>query len=330
MGNKKLSIRLRKNDWTTKYTGEPGGVGTKVYKGVLSQILHDVFERENVKKGKYKDNKNFHKLNKKFGIDLDNFDEQETLKLLEAEWEEINNDHKTHKGKKLPSNTKPFYTGVLSFSTDFMLDETESKEMLNVVEKFIQDRFGNYLTVSAHRDETSLHFHWTMLNYDYKNHKTLGNGLDKEVTSMLQDEIAEYLIQNDVDYGHSRGESKEKTKANHNELWESHEIAKEKTLQEIEELNHVKNVLKGQVTDEMNEFLSTADDIYAEIFHLDESKALEWNKSFNLAWNRGNIKRIDASIRKGVRLLEALVKEDRKQEEVKKTTKKSSISPGRM
>jgi len=234
---KLLSIRIRKNGF--KFNKKNG----KNYKSVFQQIEHD-YRIEKMEKGYLKsNNKNIYNSNNELrnngSLDFNNLE-----KNIGNMFEKIKEDYKEHNNNKSwNKTTKPFLTGVVSFSSGFMLDMDNSKDLSKVLNDFILKEFSQKLTCVIHRDEKSLHFHFTIFNYDFRTHKTIGRNID---TSKLQDKLQDYLISNKQDYGHKRGISKKLTKSKHLELMDMKNLELENQKKEI-------NILKNKQEQLQNE-----------------------------------------------------------------------------
>lgn len=243
---KYLSYRIRRNGFEFVKKNNIN------YKSIYQQIKHDL-RIENIENGYLKnDNENVYMFEKDLLSDKDL--NENYLKDL---WKNCENDYKKHNNKKLDYRTKPFLTHILSFENSFMLDIKKTRELQNYLKEFVLQEFGNFITIVGHRDETSLHFHITTLNYNLNNHKTIGRNLD---TSLLQDKISNFLKEKEVDYGHQRGLKKDLTKSKHRELLENRKEGLKVLKNEYNELfleyKKLVNVLKNKI----NEILEIKND----------------------------------------------------------------------
>lgn len=225
--DKKLSIRIRKNNFMRVRKGG------KTYKSIYEQLLHD-YRKESMDKGYLRrpENKNFYLTNsvmeKNNCLDIDNIKTN-----IHKLFDEVKEDYKKHnRNCSWQKQTIPFLTGVISFSKGFMLDEQETAEFGMVLSEFIEETFSQKISFVIHRDETSLHGHFTMFNYNFNTHKTIGRNID---TSELQDKLFKYLDERDLTYGHQRGDSKKLTKAKHLEIMEAKVVELENQEEEIKE-----------------------------------------------------------------------------------------------
>lgn len=229
---KYLSYRIRRNGF------KPNKKGKIFYKSIKQQIEHDL-RLEVMEDGYLKNSNKDWKLWKKSLI----IDNEVNEEYLSQEWKKCQDDYKEHSvnNRKLDLRTKPFLTHILSFSSGFMLDFEKTKELGAVIKAFVNEEFGaGFLTIVGHRGESSLHFHISTLNYDFRTHKSIGRNID---TSLLQDKISNYLKVRNLDYSHKRGVSKQVTKTIHKELLEGRKVQLKKLNDDIED--------KIKLTDEL-------------------------------------------------------------------------------
>ena len=92
-------------------------------------------------------------------------------------------------GKKLAKNSKNFIVGIITFSPDEQTlianQETDTwkrmyKTAKEVVQEICADLNSQEVYTTGHIDEKSLHFHFCIENFDYKNNKTLRDKLTKK------------------------------------------------------------------------------------------------------------------------------------------------------
>jgi len=222
----KLSLRVRRN--TTK-TIQKDNI---TYRSITSQLAHD-FRKEEIEKGYLSKpentSKNIYWLNNK--VKYEDIEEDLNKRLLE-----IKKDYFDFHKQVYSTKTKEYLTGVLTFESNFSLSEADAQKQFNSVGNFLVKKFGAKCLISlvAHKDEKSLHYHFSTFNYDFKTHKTISRYLD---TSLMQDEIADHLSAEGLDFGHKRGVKKLESKAKHLEVRETQEIEKRNVAKQLEENN---------------------------------------------------------------------------------------------
>ncbi len=239
---KYLSYRIRRNGF------KPNKKGKIFYKSIKQQIEHDL-RLEVMEDGYLKNNNRDWKLWKKSLI----VDNEVNEEYLEQEWKKCQDDYKEHSvnNRKLDLRTKPFLTHILSFSSGFMLDFEKTKELGQVIKDFVNEEFGGFLTIVGHRSESSIHYHISTLNYDFRTHKSIGRNID---TSLLQDKISTYLRERNLNYGHTRGISKEVTKTIHKELLEGRKVQLKKLNDDIEDKIKLNDELQNGINDLKKEY----------------------------------------------------------------------------
>lgn len=249
---KKLSIKLRKVNITDGISiGKTGTKSGKYYKSYKQQLAHDT--RVEVMQDKYIKNPEKFKLNK---MKIWNKDPDKLLEAAKA-------DFKKYRKYDLPNNTKPIVVGLLSFSEKFHLNEEADRQLLHdTVNLFLENKYGSEILLynNQQNDETALHFSFTLLNYDFTNHKTLLQPMTVGDFSNLQDEIADHLKSHNADFGHIRGTKgtyKEQVGIMQGKLNEAENQLEEKDdqlvelLKEVQELKEEKSILTKEV-DQLN------------------------------------------------------------------------------
>lgn len=222
---KLLSIRIMRNNDKNRRTRNARG--WKNVNSLEKQIMHD-FRLDDFETG-YLLNENMQDQNIYVGVKSDTLEGKlkKTLARAKNLWSKAQDDYQEHNNKKMHGNASPYITGVLSFGREFGQDLTpnQKKKLAHTVKSFIVERFGDIISLAYHQDELSGHFHFSTLNYDFKNHKT--HEID---TSLLQDEVSNYLSAAGQDYGYVRGTSKDAKKGNtkHLDILQAkHEYSKE-------------------------------------------------------------------------------------------------------
>ena len=119
---------------------------------------------------------------------------QDIEKYIWDEWEEIQEDFRRYNKRKMRNDTGIIIEGIITFSKDsreFVNDEENWKKLDQKAIEFVRELERRWNTkavyVARHSDETTTHYHFAIMNYDYENHKTIRAGLKKRHTSQLQD-----------------------------------------------------------------------------------------------------------------------------------------------
>ena len=132
------------------------------------------------------------------------------------------------------SNTIPFSSGVLTFSE--LVNTVDKDELWEYGLKAIQALGEKYkikvLWVALHTDETTPHFHYMFENLDSKTCRTFQSKLGRDGCSKLQTFFGEQL----QPLGFQRGIKKKLSGAEHQDVMESHFIAREKLKAEVKTL----------------------------------------------------------------------------------------------
>jgi len=212
--------------------------GNKNYRSYISQYQHD-FRIEKMEEGYLKRPNEENKYHKFYKCDS----EKEIIDM----WEHCNYLHKKEHNKKIQKQTKPTLNFLISFSKDFDLNEEDRQKQFEVVKKFIQEHYSIPLYLVQHNDEKSLHYTFSIINFDKNEKRPLGKRLD---TSLLQDLVFDYLKQHNVDYGHTRGETKSITMKEHKTIMEGKvqelKEQEQKLKEEIETLKFSNEKLKEE------------------------------------------------------------------------------------
>ncbi len=154
----------------------------------------------------------------------------EDLQTIINQWEDIKSNHKRVKKKSIQKQTKEVISGLITFSKDFDLSELERQRQFDIVRGFIQKEFDHPIYVVQHNDEKSLHYHFSVLNYENDTNRPLAKQIN---TSKLQDKVFDYLKEHNVDYGHNRGISKTISMKEHKTIMEG------KVAEQVEKINNL-------------------------------------------------------------------------------------------
>ena len=142
------------------------------------------------------------------------------------------------------ANTIPFSSGVLTFSE--LANTVDIEELWKYGLKAIQAVGEKYkikvLWVALHTDETTPHFHYMFENLD-ANGRTFQSKLGRDGCSKLQTFFGEQL----QPLGFRRGIKKKLSGAEHQDLMESHFIAREKVKDEVIQLEKDRNALQDKI-----------------------------------------------------------------------------------
>ena len=143
------------------------------------------------------------------------------------------------------ANTKPFSSGVLTFSE--LVNTVDKDELWEYGLKAIQALGDKYnikvLWVALHTDETTPHFHYMFENLDSKTCRTFQSKLGRDGCSKLQTFFGEQL----QPLGFQRGIKKKLSGVEHQDVMESHFIAREKVKNEVIQLEKDRNALEDKI-----------------------------------------------------------------------------------
>ncbi len=143
------------------------------------------------------------------------------------------------------ANTIPFSSGVLTFSE--LVNTVDIDELWKYGLQAIQALGEKYkikvLWVALHTDETTPHFHYMFENLDSKTCRTFQSKLGRNGCSKLQTFFGEQL----QPLGFRRGIKKKLSGAEHQDLMESHFIAREKVKNEVIQLEKDRNALEDKI-----------------------------------------------------------------------------------
>ncbi len=122
---------------------------------------------------------------------------QEIEDFIWQEWEKVKEDFKKNNNRKMKSDAGIIIEGIITFSKEareFVNDERNWEELDRLAVEFVRELEKRWNTkgiyVARHSDETTVHYHFAVMNYDYKNHRTIRARLKKKDTSQLQDLVA--------------------------------------------------------------------------------------------------------------------------------------------
>lgn len=159
---------------------------------------------------------------------------------------------------------KPTLNFLLSFEEDFDLSEENRELQLQSVQRFIKEKYDFPLYLVQHNDEKSLHYSFSILNYDLKTMRPLAKQLD---TSKLQDEIANHLKSDNMDFGHKRGDAKTISLAKHRTIMEGKTLELQNEMETLKEANESLASDKVHLTNEVEKLRDDKeemDEIYSE------------------------------------------------------------------
>ena len=232
MGKGLLSIRVVKSKMSKKVVS-----GKKTYRSFKSQYNHDMrFEEMDSNYLKRPNEKN--KYVSFIGIDniINIKNRENNFKNIDKQWEDIKNNHKEFWNKGLHSETKPVLNFLLSFEEDFDLSEEDRLSQIESVRDFIKNKYDYPIYLVQHNDEKSLHYSFSIINYCKKTNRPLAKQID---TSKLQDEIANHLKSDNMDFGHTRGNPKTISLAKHRTIMEGKTLELENNIKSLENDNEL-------------------------------------------------------------------------------------------
>lgn len=235
--------------------------GKKTYRGFLSQKQHNK-RIEEMDEGYILrpelQNQNINIENGKYITEEDIYQEME---LIEQDYQE-------YYKRKMPKNYKPLLNGLITFSETMQEDINlyGLKKMTQRIEQFLKKEYGKIVSLNLHMDETTPHFHFQVINYDYEKHQTHSAKLERSLKdsnnpmriNYTQDRLADYLTENIQGFDYKRGKilsvkqyhNKRKAQQEHLNRLESKTKEQEQELQELRlkhsKLQHEHNDLKSK------------------------------------------------------------------------------------
>lgn len=231
---KYIAIRFQKQTWQDCKSGR------KRYRGFYSQKQH---------------NRRLEKQDKNYLINpqythLNIFKDFLNVNQIDKKLEEVYKDYKQYHKRKLPSNTKPFINGLITFS-DTITKDLELKNKVNrqkfftIIEGFIKEEVGNIISLDFHIDETTPHFHFTCINYDFDNHITYARIISDSIKSnknkqnFQQDRLEQYLKKHIKNFDYKRGKILSKKQYLNDR--QKHKQHLEKQVNQINQYTHIIN-----------------------------------------------------------------------------------------
>ena len=200
MEKKLLSVRIHTmGNTTVKKNG-------RTYKGIVDQKAHntrtETMEADYLLRPEHSGNNIHHTETDEAGI----------FSKLELAAEHYQNRYK----RKLPKTTKPYIDGLITFSDtmfqDLIIDKKFSiNEMSDTVVEFLRQEFGeSFVAMDLHADETTPHFHFTAVNYDFEKGLTYSSSMRRDIKSNqkneLQDRFANFMQSKINGFDYERGE----------------------------------------------------------------------------------------------------------------------------
>ena len=180
---------------------------------------------------------------------------QDIENYIFEEFERVKENFKKHNNRKLRADTGIIIEGIITFSKDsreFVNDEQNWKKLDEKAKEFVREleRKWNTKAIYAvrHSDETTTHYHFAVMNYDYENHRTIRAVLKKKDTSQLQDLVANVF----KDLGFERGKKLAQRLREEGELanvrnWGGVSQIHQKMLEEIAEMQEKQKELQQKI-----------------------------------------------------------------------------------
>lgn len=243
---KLLSIRIHRQGFQDRK------VGKKTYKSFSSMLAHN--NRTEEMDDDYLLNPEYQHQN----ICEYKYESEAELQPLLAR---MNSDYKDYHKRKIPSNTLPLIDGLITFSQSMRQDVEiyGIDKMSNAVKEFLDLEFGGGEIIGFiyHADETTPHWGFSALNYNFDTHKTYSKTMEKAIGESefrqndLQDRLAEFLklkipnfeykrgkINSIKKYHSDRAKQQEHIKQQSSQIQEQEELIKsqESKIQEQDEL----------------------------------------------------------------------------------------------
>jgi len=184
----------------------------RTYKGLKSQTAHN--QRTETMEDDYLINPEYEHLNI--------FHNERDINNIQNDWEDVRSDYQEYYKRNMPSNTKPYLDGLITFSKtmfdDMLVDgKLDREEMMEAVKGFLREEFGkSFVNVQLHTGETTPHFHFTTLNYDWDRKLAYSSAMRRDIKSSgkvdgqyqkneLQDRFADYMTKTVKGFDYKRG-----------------------------------------------------------------------------------------------------------------------------
>lgn len=191
--------------------------------------------------------------------------------------------YKEQHNKNMPKTSNHFFKGIITFSHEDTVgeisNEKERKYLDRCAEMYLQiidDEYGvSPVYLARHEDETTVHYHFVVENFEYEKARTVQRALSRGQFSKMQDLVGEAFEPE----RYQRGEPKFITRKNHVPFqeWERQQIAKA-NVAVIETAQIVKNTksdiveLKTMQEEATNELLEILKLIVAKEEEIEEFK----------------------------------------------------------
>ena len=202
---KYINISIQNTNW--KGTTVQKNNKTKVYRGYYSQLDHNRRLEENMEIDYLVNNEH---------TNLNLFEDYLKEEDIYKELEKVKQDYKEHHKRKLPNTYKPFTNGMITFSNtierdlELLTNEDNRKHFFETIKGFLEEEVGTIISLDLHLDETTPHFHFMSVNYDYKQHLTYSRVItqgikDNDRVNYQQDRLEQYLKDNIEGWDYKRG-----------------------------------------------------------------------------------------------------------------------------
>jgi hypothetical protein len=242
--------------------------GKNKYKGLKDQTAH------NQRTEKMDDN---YLLKKKYDH-LNIFHDEVPLSEIQNIWEDAKSDYKEHYKRGMPSNAKPYLDGLITFSAtmfdDMLVDgKLDREEMMEAVKGFLKEEYGkSFINVQLHTSETTPHYHYTIVNYDFDNKLAYSSKMRRDIKNSadvekgiykkneLQDRFADYMTKSVKGFDYERGAVHsikayhDKRKAQQEHLTSQGETIKEQEQTIEKHLDHIADLV-GQLGEQKEEIV---------------------------------------------------------------------------
>ncbi len=182
------------------------------------------------------------------------FVDSDVEEFIEREWFKVRADFLEHNNRQLRSDTGIIIEGIITFSKesrDFVNNDQNWEELdkraIEFVKNLEQIWNSKAIYVVRHSDETTTHYHYALMNYDYKNHRTIRARLKKKDTSQLQDIVADVFS----DLGFKRGKHlAQRIQEGDENTWNWGNVAQihQRMLEEIELMRKEKEELENDIS----------------------------------------------------------------------------------
>ena len=210
---------------------------------------------------------------------LNIFHNETEINDIQDNWKDVQLDYKEYYKRSMPTNTKPYLDGLITFSKTMFDDmlvngKLDREEMMEAVKGFLREEFGkSFVNVQLHAGESTPHFHYTTLNYDWKRKLAYSSAMRRDIKAddknNMQDRFADYMTKNVNGFDYERG-AVHSIKEYHDKRSGQQKHIKDQK-QTIAEMDNTINEMKDEIADLKAEVIGKeqyAEQLSAQIVNL--------------------------------------------------------------